>query len=210
MKTFIGLDLETSGTDIFSGAVPIQLGIAVRPEGKALEAKGWYIGGWEWENLQPETYGPSHTQRAWWSSDSQKIHGLTPMGLKNMPTSFDVSRNAVEWLDNQGMPKPADLHIVGWNVAGFDLPFVRKYMPALDRRLSYRTVDLNAVTFALSGCQYFGRTMGYQGIKRASKEYALEEMSVLGIPEEWHDAQFDAIAALYCYDWLVRMTRSCT
>lgn len=188
MTTFIGLDLETSGTDIDAGAVPIQLGMAVGLANTFCEL----VGGWDFS----EPYMGSDGEGAW-SSEAAEVHGLSRDDIEGLPFSSyseAVERRALEWLP--AGPKHS-LVAVGWNVGSFDFPFIRRYMPRLAEQFSYRFVDLNAVAFTLAESRRRradnpDSVPGYKSWKRRAKR-AAEEM--LG-GENWHDAGYDAAASL--------------
>ena len=87
----------------------------------------------------------------------------------------------------------------GWNVGAFDLPFVRDTLPGLASLLSRRSVDLNAVCFTLGGTlPYFGSRPKWNTWKRLSKEAAQAELTAISVAPKWHDAGYDALAALTC------------
>jgi len=176
---YIGLDFETSGTDPWGDAVPIQIGIASHSLDADYDS---LIGGWDWNEIT-------------WSEESEKIHGITKDRLASADPVWKVDILAAARLIEYGDLRSRMFNVaVGWNVAGFDRQFVTRWMPNLNRLLSYRTVDLNALVFALVQSE-----REYADVKRASKEYAAEKISDGG---DWHDAYFDAIAALYSFEYL--------
>lgn len=65
--------------------------------------------------------------------------------------------------------------------------------------LSRRSVDLNAVCFT------FAATAGstWKGLKKRSKRYAEERLG----RSEWHDAGYDAAAALLCWEYFKEMSK---
>ena len=181
---FIGLDFETSGSDINDGAVPIQLGLATRVSGK-LETTSLLIGGWQWG------------KDATWSDEAEEIHGFSKQDLEGIEPVRLIDIRLAHWLIHVGKatgPRMWNL-AVGWNVAGFDMPFIRKYMPALSSLLSYRTIDLNALVLAASN----GQVSEYKRIKSLAKDGAAH---AIGREAAWHDAGYDAEASLRAYEYL--------
>jgi oligoribonuclease (3'-5' exoribonuclease) len=88
---------------------------------------------------------------------------------------------------------------VGWNVGGFDRQFIIRHMPALNSVLSYRNADLNSMVFKLAG----DSEKKYEEIKKAAKEYAVPLVKeVYGLDKNWHDAGYDAAAALFSLEYL--------
>lgn len=186
-REFWGLDLETSGTT-HERHVPIQLGIAA-PNGALFSS---LIGGWKWDGQEP---GVDH----WlWDLRAQEVHGIEREQLEVAPLPHEVSAQAVSFIEEHSEAWHGQRKLVGWNVASFDVPFVRKHLYAVSRVLSYQSADLNAVTFAISAAQ----GISYKTLKRRSKEYAAELCAETFPEEMWHDAGYDALAALHSWDYL--------
>jgi hypothetical protein len=77
------------------------------------------------------------------------------------------------------------------------LPFVRAYLPRTSQLLSRRVVDLNAFCLAYEGqVPYEGSLPTFSGWKRLAKRYAAEKLTAVGLEESWHDAGYDAAAAI--------------
>lgn len=98
---------------------------------------------------------------------------------------------------------------VGWNVAGFDWPFVERDFPQVASEFAYRTVDLNAIVFNLSEA----REEPYDEIKGAAKDYGAACMKDLESPgltnvATWHDAGYDATASLFSWEYLRSLSRA--
>lgn len=179
----IGLDFETSGSDIDAGAVPIQIGIAFRPNpDEDLVVLDRYIGGWNWKDGS-----------ATWDKESEEVHGIPKEMLNDAPPAWKIDIALANELLGFIGPRMWNLP-VGWNVGGFDMPFVRRYFPNLSRILSYRSVDLTPLVIALSG----GHEGTYKEVKKQAKTWAANQIGGY----QWHDAGFDAEAALHAYQWL--------
>jgi DNA polymerase III epsilon subunit-like protein len=204
VTTYIGLDLETSGTDIGDGstvlhpsakdgrAAPIQLGMATADGGVFCEV----IGGWDFYR--------DHT----WSDEAGAVHGIPFDKVEHAPPADEVAERAVEWVAPLG--HRASIIPVGWNIAGFDMPFVKRFLPSVQNHMSYRTVDLNAICFALSSARVkspLGGMWGYKSLKSVVKDVAGERAAAVLGEVLWHDAGFDALASLYAFDALQAVIR---
>ena len=104
--------------------------------------------------------------------------------------------------------------MVGWNVAGFDRRFLRRQLPLLNGVFSYRTLDLNAVVFAMTEAGMHaptGRAWTYDRLKRDVKTHAADyARTILGYEEAWHAAGYDALCSLLAYERLRSLLRPST
>lgn len=197
-STFFGLDLETSGSD-HRDHVPIQIGICA-PSGATYQSQ---IGKWRW-----------HDQGgAWvWSDEAARVHGISRIELLAAPSVVEVDLEASEWVKSAANGVPVKFrHMVGWNVAGFDRPFIDRHLPQTARQFSYRTVDLNAIVFSLveSGMKRpTGKFWKYDDLKKEIKRRAAEmTFSEMGMAVDWHDAEYDAAASLMAFRVVTKMMR---
>ena len=196
---FLGLDFETSGADIDDGAVPIQVGIASFPFGDA-EVFVRDIGSWNWTD---EPWVDDHVggRLATWSEDAYDVHRIPRERLRAAPSAGLVDVWAAAEVERiaGNVPRPWR-NVVGWNVAGFDLAFAKRFMPETMKKLSYRTVDLNAIVFSIAG----DSVGDYHDVKKEAKDYAAAEVAATGLfdGDQWHDAGYDALAALYAFEYL--------
>jgi DNA polymerase III epsilon subunit-like protein len=195
----IGLDFETSGSD-HERSAPIQIGIAT-VDGEVYSS---LVGGWKWS-------GPVGPRRFDWSSEAQQVHGIEKSDLATARDRTAVDREASDWV-RERFPgaKPSTLITVGWNVAGFDHPFLRKHFKRTAGRLSYRSVDLNAVVFAITQAGLPGPTgepWKYDRLKRRVKDAAAHRANEFFGSTKWHDAGYDALASLYAFDELKAVLR---
>lgn len=181
---FVGVDLETSGTD-HETTVPIQFGYAEYGG----VPKSWYIGGWDWNEWE-------------WNETAASVHNIPKNVLQIAPTASTVDPVIAHYLARR-IPEGQSYCMIGWNVAGFDRPFIEKHLPLTFAQFSYRTIDLNAICFALA----IPKERSYDRIKKESKDYALVRIGDVA-EESWHDAGFDALAAVYSYEYLRIMARS--
>lgn len=91
------------------------------------------------------------------------------------------------WLNERLGPKDQGIPM-GLNIGSFDMPFVRRWLPRAAARLSYRTMDLNALMFNRSlqtGEDFF--TLKHR-LKVTANLYAQEKVPLL----VQHNALFDA------------------
>ena len=198
---YLGLDLETSGTDPDRHA-PIQLGLAHLWDEEPT-VKSWDIGNWSWHN-EPWTAAPLGARLAEWSPKAEEVHGITQDRVRNAPSPALVDGYAEAFLKNLGTG-PAGTIAVGWNIASFDFRFLRRWLPRTEARLSYRTVDLNALVFTLAGDD----KGAYYSIKEDAKNYASDAIAQAGVyfAPLWHDAGYDALASLYAWEYLKTQTK---
>lgn len=75
------------------------------------------------------------------------------------------------------------------------LQFITRWMPNLNRLLSYRSVDLNALVYAKAGTN----EGAYMGWKKEAKRYADDRV---GGDKLRHNALYDAKAALFEFEFL--------
>jgi len=188
---FVSLDLETSGTD-HDLSVPIQVGLALGCYES--DTKGSLIGGWDWEKWE-------------WDERAAQVHNIDQDTLTGYPSVGMVDGMMAHWLwgrlPTHARDRRSFVVPLGWNVASFDMPFVRKHLPILANLFAYRSIDLNAICFFLGGED------GWYDIKTKAKSGGydvLREINVL--PQEAtyadlaHDAEFDAQHAMASYFWL--------
>lgn len=166
----LGLDLETSGST-HDRHVPIQIGIYVDAH-----LISEYIGGWDWNEWE-------------WDEEAEEVHGIPKETLQSHPPVNIVDGGVAARLWHLVKEQRMNRIPVGWNVAGFDMPFVRRWMPLTASLLSYRSLDLNAICFYLDGLG--GKT--WKDHKRAAKQYANAFIDA----SQRHDAGEDAKAAIY-------------
>lgn len=188
----IGLDLETSGSDINAGAVPIELGLVIDDRRKLdRDIFDQRVGGWDWENDPIE-----------WDINAERVHKINMVELDDAPPAHIVDCMAVAWLYPLVKDTPRMERIpVGWNVAGFDMPFVDRHFPQLRALLSYRSIDLNAIVLAMAGLGG-DPTARYRQTKTTVKDYARLNAEQIGFEQKWHVAWFDAWAALQSLECL--------
>lgn len=91
--------------------------------------------------------------------------------------------------------RPGDLTAVGWNVGSFDLPFVKKELPKTAALFSHRVIDLTGIAQLAAEHNRTDR----ETVKRAWHQRAAE---IMGGEPNWHNAGWDARAALTVWDWL--------
>ena len=203
---FIGLDLETSGVEIEEGVVPIQLGMAQLGRDGANPTLFKSNIGWPGFNGPPgRDVFPS------WSDEAEGIHKLTQDTILRAPSAITVAGYAVRWIGEEAPDtNRAAIIPVGWNIAGFDMPFIKRYLPALQDAIAYRSVDLNAVCMSISAARLpspLGGRWKFQTLRKIVHEVsgAKAAMAYYGGHELWHDATFDALASLYAWEALIKV-----
>lgn len=187
---FCGLDGEMTSSEISEGGALIQIGLSLAPDTTFTATIGH----------RPGSYTADPKAMA--------VHGITEAAIAAAPSAAVVDAQARRWLLAHGASTAKKLVIpVGFNVGAFDMPFVKATLPGTYRLLSRRTVDLNAVCFAMDGMPYEGSTPRWTGWKRLAKRAAAQTLADVGVDAAWHDAGYDAAAALVAFEWLKRIIR---
>ena len=182
MIQYIGLDGEMSSADINSGGKLIQIGLAKFDENGEMVSTS--------ELLNPGTMD--------WQEEAYNVHQIEQWEVETLGKApSEVDPGLADWVTTSKSRR--DVVAVGFNVGAFDFPFLSQTLPILKSRLSRRSVDLNSIIFALADNDH-----EVQRIKSASKAYAHEMMEGLfeGRRNREHDAEFDAIMSLYCFEYL--------
>lgn len=177
---FIGLDGEMSCPDMEKGGELIQIGLSVRtPEG--IETISEYI--------RP-------TEGMYWEDRAAQVHKITQEQLRlNGVHREEVDEVLYEWLISKGAnpKKVAKTVPVGFNITGFDMPFVKATLPKTYSLFSRRTAELNGMLWLLHGSQ--GRSMDEW--KAMAMEYARINLPTY----KPHDAGWDSARHLLCFDY---------
>jgi DNA polymerase III epsilon subunit-like protein len=176
----IGFDIETTGSDPYLHQV-IQVGAALPNQDDFSSDVGWDT----WVEV-PE---------------AMAVNGFTRDRIMAGPRVEAVDTELAAYLrrvnpDGRCIP-------VGWNVVSFDVDFIKRQMPKSFKRIGYQGVDLNALCFTLADIT--GRS--FDSWKDASKEYAKLTLLSKGIRSQWHDALYDARAALVSWEFLKAQMR---
>ncbi len=186
MITYIGLDGEMSGNDIDAGHKLIQIGMA-----KYIDGYMASIG----TLLNPGVME--------WSQQAEEVHQFSREYIEqNGEDPAMVDPMLADWANPTKQRR--DFVMVGFNVGSFDRAFVKQSLPILFGRFSRRSVDLNSVIFAMSETN-----SQFERIKASSKEYAFEKMHGMfeGFKDRQHDAEYDAVMSLYCFEYLVNVIK---
>jgi hypothetical protein len=188
MKNFIGLDGEMTSSDLASGGALIQLGLSAFISGEVKSISFGINPYWAGDDID-------------WSEEAAAVHGIS----RELVHSFDppelVDLGLFAWMKNTIGATPAkrrDNIPVGFNVGAFDMPFVQKFLPNTFSLFSRRTVDLNALCFALDGKIQNGMPIKFDTWKKRAKIYAIEKIGY----ENQHDAGWDAMMHLYSFEYL--------
>jgi hypothetical protein len=176
---FVGLDIETTGSNIEAGAGICQVGV-YSPTHQFVS------------DIRPHA-GYAVTEEA------MGVNGFTHERLEAGAPLLEVDEGLSIFL---GTLAPEGNHRriipIGWNVAGFDMGFIRRFLPRSFEWFSYRSVDLNAICFTMD-------PSNWKDYKRASKQYAGERMEgkLVGYTEKRaHDALYDAAQGYYAWHYL--------
>ena len=194
---FIGLDIEATGADWQPpGQRPNYQRFALCQIGLA------YL----YRNSVDETLYGRKPEPRWVSAvvghdtfdsepEAMAVHKITEDQIRGAPRPAEVERSLIGWMDEQGIRKAIP---VGYSVGSFDMPYVREAMPEFARRISMRSLDLNAVVFTIS--EITGRS--HNAVKAAGANYAekviRKETSMTGVK---HDAGYDALSAILSWEY---------
>lgn len=192
---YIGLDLECTGSNFNLHSI-CQLGLATRlPNGEV-------------KMFSSDVGRPAG--RYLWEDAALKVNGFTHERIQAGPSWDDVNPKALDFLAQYAPTTPQRLRTVGWNVAAFDLKFVENESPALMSRLHYRHVELNSINDTVAVILQ----RDADKVKKQAKMWAGEQVLKL-FPQfgqdgqiSWHDAGFDAAAALFAWQWYIRYLKS--
>jgi len=168
-----------SDSELADGVVLIQIGAAFDATERFSALLGW----------PEDSY--FKTDRA------MAVHGLDLVTISAADPPAEVDAQLEQWLLARGADcEKRALVPVGYNVGAFDLPF-GAFLPRTSQLLSRRVVDLNAFCLAYEGRgPYQGSLPTFSGWKRLTKRYAAEKLTAVGLEESWHDAGYDAAAAI--------------
>ena len=188
----LGLDGEMSDSELSKGAVLVQIGAAFSLEERFSRVIGWAEG----------TYFETEKGMA--------AHGISRATIAAAPPADVIDDEFVAWLSaglaRRGLGTDAKRLVpVGFNVGGFDLPFVEAYLPRSYALLSRRVVDLNAFLMAYDaqGRAYEGSVPKWSGWKRLCVADAERRLREYGVTEARHDAGYDAVEAICALDFLL-------
>lgn len=188
MNNFIGLDGEMTSSELANGGALIQIGFAAFVDGK-LETNSFSINPyWDGDDVD-------------WSEQAAAVHGIPREDVFSFDPPALVDLGAYVWMQKvlgAKESKRASNIPVGFNVGAFDMPFVQKFLPKTFSLFSRRTVDLNALCFALDGKVDNGMPVKFETWKKRAKVYAIEKIG----NENQHDAGWDAIMHLYSFEYL--------
>jgi DNA polymerase III epsilon subunit-like protein len=179
----IGLDCETTGP-IPGRHNLVQIGLCLPSEERFFSPVGWRTFEAEPEALQ--------------------IIRMSEDDIRQAPFAPYAERDLIVWCAARGVSENS-LVPVGWDVSGFDLPFVRLTFPDFSKRfLSQQAVELNTVCHALAGVKrYHDAPRDFDFWKRAAKRAAeFDALARLGIAAAWHHAAYDALTSLLAFEWL--------
>jgi DNA polymerase III epsilon subunit-like protein len=180
--TYIGIDGEMSGTDIEAGHKLIQIGLAKYNEDGGVDKIGYLINPGEMA----------------WSMEAQEVHLFKQEDIRDYGLNPE---NVDRWVSNWANPSTQrrDFVMVGFNVGSFDKPFIKQTLPLTYGKFSRRSVDLNSVIFSMADTN-----TKFERIKGRAKDYAIAKMEGMfeGFSNRQHDAIYDAVMSLYCFEYL--------
>lgn len=194
-RTYVGIDCEMTGTD-YSTYKLIQVGFTVDPriEDKCFKSDI----GWTEYNFQKEAL---------------EINRFTTERIEAGPPVQEVETKLLAWFEKVELEETGIIP-VGFAVRTFDMPFLAatfspdlmkffirpkpRGLPSDSSPYLYRCCDLTDYTLGMgSNIDRSQRKLyGEMAWKRAGKTYARRELEKVGVVPDWHDALYDARAAL--------------
>ena len=178
---FVGIDGEMSSANLADGGRLVQIGVAVRLPDGSLDGASWIINPGEMA----------------WDATAAAVHGISYETVIMQGRSQDsVDQELYEWLVGHGADARhrAKTVPVGFNITGFDLPFIKLQLPKTFSVLSRRTAELNGMLWLLNG----KNGLGFE----EWKDEALGQAHRLLEDYRPHDAGWDAQRHLLCYEYL--------
>lgn len=155
------------------------------------------LSAWTDKGVETISYYLRPPEDMFWEERAALVHKITQDQLRlNGTHPEEVDEILYEWLVNQGAdPKRRHATIpVGFNITGFDMPFVKVTLPKTYSLFSRRTAELNGMLWLLHGKQ--GKTM--EQWKKMAMEYARINM----VSFKPHDAGWDSARHLLCFEYL--------
>ena len=205
---FVGMDLETSGSDHDRSAL-IQVGIA-NEYGQIYSS---YVGDWRWADVADTKWDHIDGLRSYdWSDEAEvRAHKIPRETIDAARPAHVVDGEAAHWIREYVGIVPKAIIAVGWNIAGFDFPFWREYLPRAAGSMAYRSVDLNALVFYATQAGLLrpdGQPWTYYKLKGYVKNEAAEmHFARTGGEAQPHDAGYDALVSIYAWDVLKDVLR---
>lgn len=178
---FVGIDGEMSCPDMEKGGKLIQIGLAVMTD-VGIESVGYL--------LQPPA-------DMFWEDRAALVHQIPLQRLveEGLPAE-QVDDLLYQWLVDHGAnPRQRAKTVpVGFNITGFDMPFVKATLPKTYSLLSRRTAELNGMLWLLHG----KKGHGMETWKQLAMDYAQ-----INLPDyKPHDAEWDAKRHILCFEYL--------
>jgi hypothetical protein len=178
---FVGIDGEMSSPDLEAGGQLIQIGLAVHAAGA----------------IQSIVFLIKPTEEMLWDENAAKVHNITQDDIRGYGIHPEIVDNAIyRWLVGHGADARhrAKTVPVGFNITGFDMPFLKKTLPRTYSLFSRRTAELNGMLWLLHG----KNDVGFEGWKKKALAYAESKLD----DYKPHDAEWDAKRHLLCYEYL--------
>lgn len=191
-RMYCGLDLEMTGTDVWEHRL-IQVGISFDPRDETknfVSDVGWAKGNYEYQE------------------EALQVIRWDFSRIESGPSFIIVGDRIASFFEEMGAQKGKVIPC-GFAVGSFDMPFMAQTFPWIMEYFvkpqkapiySYRVVDLSQVAMAF-GWNHSKNEWGYKAWKKASKEYAESELEEIGINPQWHDAGYDAKAAILAMEF---------
>lgn len=179
---YVGVDIETTGLDVLRHKA-IQVGIA-----------------WWHDNTPASGMITAFTQEVGWlefeyDPAALKVNGRTPEDIYNGPAHPIADTKLFNMAEHHFPRTP--LIPVGWNPGIFDVVFLQQQLPLIASKLGYRSVDMNTLAFHMA----VAFNASPEEFRAEAREYSKDALANMGFAENWHDAGYDAAAALTSWEY---------
>ena len=181
-KRFVGIDGEMTGTRRMGDFKDrlCQIGVALGTNLSFGSDIGWEVGDYTYQD------------------QSLKVNGFTHRRITDGPPAAEVDEALYEFLTTNGIG-PKEAMPVGFAVGTFDMPFVRETLPKSADLFSWYDQDLSDICLIIDEAKKKVGVPRGKGAKEESKRFAEEIMGYAN----WHDAEYDAIAATLSHRYLL-------
>ena len=182
MPNFVGLDIETTGLEPDQGHRLIQIGLYFQENGAKLTRDILPIGTM---TIDPE---------------AMAVNGFTVERIQQGTPNDEADAEIAAWLRGKGLETDS-LVAVGFNVGWFDQHgFLKRELPETCKFFGRRSVDLTGITYLIS--EITGKSREVVKTETRDKVAAL-----LGTTAQWHDAGYDAHAAIVTFEVMQDLLR---
>lgn len=162
----VGLDIET--TSLHTNRGLLSIGVYTEIDGDCHSFYG---------EMRPHA-------DAVWSYKSSEINGFQPESIRRAPDDYTIVDFSLcdSFAEIFNDDRWVDVRPVGFNVDGFDMATVKRFLPNFAMLFSHRCIELNSAALVLTNI--FGVT---------KNQLKNDVEASLGEEAQWHNAYYDAM-----------------